>query len=195
MANTPRTRAALLNLFADNVTGQISAQDLRDFLVTVMPAEFVNAYDGWCEPIPDNITTDKTTRGFHWYSQVVGSNISLSFGKVYCMNTSGAWSTANASQISHNTVLGIPADSYASAATTAKILRRGMVYDSSLATRLTGNIAMPIYLFSAAPNSYSITNADAWSRVIGYVLPAGVGSLQCKGKFYFNGDGWSITGA
>ena len=36
MADTQRTRAAILNLFGDNVTGQISAQDLRDYVVTIM---------------------------------------------------------------------------------------------------------------------------------------------------------------
>lgn len=32
MADTPRTKAALATLFADNVAGDISPQDLRDFL-------------------------------------------------------------------------------------------------------------------------------------------------------------------
>jgi hypothetical protein len=37
MADTQRTLSALQTLFADNVNGDISAQDLRDFLVTVHP--------------------------------------------------------------------------------------------------------------------------------------------------------------
>ena len=45
MADVQRTRAAILALMADNVTGQISAQDLRDFIVTVMESEFVNPGD------------------------------------------------------------------------------------------------------------------------------------------------------
>ena len=36
MADTLRTRAQLLALLADNITGEISAQDLRDMLVSVM---------------------------------------------------------------------------------------------------------------------------------------------------------------
>lgn len=36
MADTRRTRAELLASLADNSTGDISAQDLRDFLVTIM---------------------------------------------------------------------------------------------------------------------------------------------------------------
>jgi hypothetical protein len=35
MPDTARTRAALLELFADNTRGNISAQDLRDFVVSV----------------------------------------------------------------------------------------------------------------------------------------------------------------
>ena len=37
MADTPRTLDALQTLFADNASGLISEQDLRDFLVSVHP--------------------------------------------------------------------------------------------------------------------------------------------------------------
>lgn len=37
MADTPRTLSALQALLADNTTGDISAQDIRDFLVSVYP--------------------------------------------------------------------------------------------------------------------------------------------------------------
>jgi hypothetical protein len=36
MADTRRTKAEILALFADNTSGNISPQDLRDFVVTVM---------------------------------------------------------------------------------------------------------------------------------------------------------------
>jgi len=36
MADTQRTKSQLETLFADNVTGDISPQDLRDFMTTVM---------------------------------------------------------------------------------------------------------------------------------------------------------------
>uniref|UniRef100_A0A6M3ITQ4 Uncharacterized protein n=1 Tax=viral metagenome TaxID=1070528 RepID=A0A6M3ITQ4_9ZZZZ len=195
MADTQRTRAALQALFADNTTGQISAQDLRDFLVTALQPEFVNANDFWCSPQPDQLTTDLTTRGDHWYSQIAASDASLSFGKPCALTVLGTWSTANASQISCNAVLGIPADSYASAASNCKILRWGIVYDSSLANRLTGQVGLPLFLFSATDNSFSYTNADAWSRYIGYILPAGVGSVQTKGKFFFDPFWGVATGA
>ena len=45
MADTIRTRAAILALFADNFTGEISPQDLRDFVVsTWRPTDGVYAY-------------------------------------------------------------------------------------------------------------------------------------------------------
>jgi hypothetical protein len=45
MADTIRTRAAILALFADNYTGAISPQDLRDFVVsTWRPSDGVYAY-------------------------------------------------------------------------------------------------------------------------------------------------------
>lgn len=196
MSDTQRTRSALQVLFADNVTGGVSPQDLRDFLVTVMQPEFVNEADFWNEPLPDQITTDLTTRGWHLYSQIAASDASLSFGRIYALTIYNTWSEANASQISRNMVLGVAADSYASAATTVKILRRGIVYDSTTAhvNRLTGNIGLPLYLFSATDGSYSVTNADGWSRGVGYVLPAGGGSVQCKGKWMFSPDNWSVSG-
>ena len=50
MADTGRSRAQILSLFSDNVTGQISAQDLRDWVVTVMEEEFANFGDFWAKP-------------------------------------------------------------------------------------------------------------------------------------------------
>jgi hypothetical protein len=45
MADTIRTQAAILALFADNFTGEISPQDLRDFVVsTWRPEDGVYAY-------------------------------------------------------------------------------------------------------------------------------------------------------
>jgi len=44
MADTERTRSSILSLFADNTSGDISPQDLRDFVVTMMrPIEVVAA--------------------------------------------------------------------------------------------------------------------------------------------------------
>jgi hypothetical protein len=195
MADTPLSRSTILTTFADNVTGQISSSDLRNFTVTVMQPEFLGAYDFWNTPTSDNITTDLTTRGTHIYSQIAGQHHSLSFGKIYCLTTSNSWSTAIASTSANNFILGVATDSYASGATNVEILLKGIVYDSSLATRLSGYIGRPLYLFSATSCSMSVTNADGHSRVVGYVLPNAVGSVQTKGKWFFNPTiGWAVTG-
>lgn len=44
MADTRRTLAALQTLLADNTSGDISAQDIRDFLVSVYGLAFVEGY-------------------------------------------------------------------------------------------------------------------------------------------------------
>jgi len=194
MADTQRTRSTLQSLFSDNVTGQISAQDIRDFLVTVMQEEFVNENDFWIEPQPDNITTDLTTRGYHLYSQLAPTDMSLSFGKVYCLTSTNQWSTANASLAVNNYQLGIAADSYASGATDVQMLIKGIVYYSAMVDRLTGQIGRPIYLLSTADGSISITDDAAESRFVGVVLPAGVGSVQTKGKWRFDPP-WQVAGA
>lgn len=43
MADTKRTLSAITTLFADNTTGDISAQDMRDFLVSAHGSRTVNA--------------------------------------------------------------------------------------------------------------------------------------------------------
>jgi hypothetical protein len=197
MADTQRTRAALQTLFADNVTGQISPQDLRDFLVTAMQPEFVNENDFWCEPLPDQITTDETTRGYHLYSQVTGS-LEVSFGMVYALNSINEWSDANASASAHNYFLAVAADSYNQAGNTGstdcKMLIKGIVMDETdRVNQLTGYIGYPLFLASEDDYSIQLLNLDGWSRYVGRVLPAGVGSVQTKGKWYFDPE-WEVTG-
>ncbi len=197
MADTSRSRSEVLTMMADNVTGQISAQDLRDFTVTIMQPEYIGPYDFWNTPTSDNITTDQTTRGTHIYSQIVSSNVTLSFGKIYCLTSKNTWSNAAASVKVNNFFIGVAADSYVINATDARILLKGIVYDSDLlATRLSGNIGSPIYLMSKHTEHISVTN-DGWSKIIGVVLTAGKNSVQTKGKWYFDPSmGWPvITGA
>jgi len=200
MADTQRTRAQLIALFADNVTGQISAQDLRDFLVTLMETpEFTYAGDFFNEPTPLGITTDKTTRGFHLYSQPLHSNYSASFGMPLAYNqASGCWYPADLSASAANPARGIPADSYASGVATMKILLKGIIYDSGL-SRFSGYVGKPVWLQSAATvNSASIDcspgTSDSAKAILGYVL----GSTETTNSFYkwhFDGTGnWAVTG-
>lgn len=201
MANTQRTRAAILALFADNVTGQVSTQDARDMIVTVMePPEFTNPGDFFNEPIAGGITTDKTTRGFHLYSQTMHSDHSASFGMPLAYNqVSGTWIPADLSRSEANPARGIPADSYASGAVDVKILIKGIIYDSGL-SRLSGFIGKPVFLQSAAVSvsaSMDPTVGDSNSTVgiLGYVIGSITVTYPSIYKWRFDGTGnWAVTG-
>ena len=124
MADTQRTRAALLALFADNVTGQIGPQDLRDFQVTIMNGEFVNVGDFWKQPQGTYITADRSVRGDVLYSQLISE--ACSFGDVMIRGNSGQWTLAS--------VVGLGVAGY------SDIRMLGMAGDSYLASVLTGTI-------------------------------------------------------
>ena len=199
MGDTQRTRAELIALFADNVTGQISAQDLRDFLVTLMEAEFGNPGDFWKEPEAINLVTNKTVKGWIQYSQAMHSNYSASFGMPLAyLQTSGCWIPADLSRSAANPARGIAANSYASGAIDMQVLRKGLIYDVGL-SRLSGFIGKPVFLQSAATvNSGSIDCAPGTSAsilgIIGYVEGSTV-TTNSVYKWRFDGVGpWAVTG-
>jgi len=203
MAETQRTRAAILALFGDNVTGQVSCQDARDMIITIMETpEFTYPGDFFNEPIAGGITTDETTRGFHLYSQTMHSDYSISFGGPMAYNqVSGNWMHADLSNSAQNPCRGIAADSYASGATDVKVLIKGIVYDKNL-TRLSGFIGKPVYLQSAAAASEfgSIDvvcgDSDSWAGgVLGYVIGSITVTYPSIYKWRFDGTGnWAVTG-
>lgn len=190
MADTQRTRAQILALFADNTTGQISAQDMRDFIVTLMPSEFVNEVDFWTDPQPKFITTDKTVRGWIIYSQVFGS--ACSFGNAMCLDTSsGKWIRADVAASVKTGVIGLAYTSYASG-DSGNILLRGMIYDSSFSATFSGFIGKPVYLASGAPGSIAITKPTS-DLILGFIFNSDV-SAPAIGKYYFNPQ-WAVKGA
>lgn len=167
MADTQRTRAAILALFADNAVGNLSAQDLRDFVVTIMEQDFINPGDFWKQPEVSFHTTDKTVRGWVQVSQLITSDIS--FGRVVRLLATGSgWVPAYASDLAVRGVLGVAGDSYAASASNAVILRRGLVYDSSLSARFTGVIGAYLYLQSTL-GSISVTANTNSTHIVGYV--------------------------
>lgn len=190
MADTQRTRAALLSLFADNVTGQISAQDLRDFLVTIMNTEFVNEGDFWKDPDVKKITTDKTVRGWIDYSQTVGSDVS--FGNILYLHTSNVWKKANVATSARTGLIGLACDSYASDLSTAQILRYGVVYDSSFSATFSGYIGRPVYLHSGTAGSITVTITTLSQLIVGWVEGSD-GTGVALGKYRFNPE-WAIRG-
>jgi hypothetical protein len=61
MTNTARTKEEIMALFSTNQTGQISAQDLRDFVETMMfNIKFLSGYSGWSAAITDIGSTETT---------------------------------------------------------------------------------------------------------------------------------------
>lgn len=185
---TQRTRAALLAQFPDNVVGSITPEKFRDFVVTVMEAEFANPGDFWKQPEVVNHTTDKTVKGWIQYSQVIGSDIS--FGRVMYLTASG-WFPATASVSTANAVIGVAGNSYAAGESQAQVLRRGLVYDSGLSARFSGNVGKLLYLQgSALLGSISVT-AFTSVRVVGFVEMS-VASDVTSGHWRFEPT-WAVT--
>jgi len=169
MADTQRTKATLLTLLADNVTGQISAQDVRDFLVTVMQNEFVNPGDFWREPDAQYLTAEGV-RGWVEYSQLISE--AVSFGTLVQRGPSGQWtliSNTFFSAISRPIVIGVAAASYL-ASTFGNILRKGLVYHSAHSASFSDNIGRPVYLKSDA-NGSIILNLQTSVYIVGMVEP------------------------
>jgi len=192
MADTPRIRAQLLALLADNATGQISAQDFRDFLVTVMAEEFVNPEDFWAYPLASKISTDKSGRGTILHSQTVGSD--CSFMNCMFLNASNVWMRADASTSTLNGLLAIALNSYTSGASDADMLRKGILYHSAYSATWSGYIGKPIWLASGAPGSISITKTTNSTRLLGYLIGTSDGStVTASGKWFFDPD-WSVAG-
>lgn len=191
MADTARTRAAILTLFADNVVGSISAADARDLIVTCLSAEHLDAADYWVGPTVGNITTDKTGRGEKLHSQTVGS--ACSFGNILYLNTSNTWMRADVAASGENCFLGVAMDSYSSDDADADILIRGIVYDSAFSTTFSAFIGQPIYLASGAPGSVT-TTATTSVKIIGVVIGSEAGA-SASGKWKFLNTDWSVKGA
>jgi len=190
MSDTARTRTAILALFADNVTGQISAQDLRDFLVTVMPAEFENVGDFWKFPAPAQLVDDKSYRGWVDYSQIMLS--ACSFGDALYLTGSGTWGTAYATESIRQPTAGLACASYGAAETQAIVLRKGILCMTALSVRFSTSVGRPVYLVSDLSAQYSVTKNAAYNVIVGLIVPNGIGSENTY-KLHFD-PAWAVTG-
>jgi hypothetical protein len=195
MSDTQKTRAQLLSLFADNTTGNISAQDLRDFVVTVMESEFANPGDFFARPQAKYTTTDKTARGWRIYSQYVGS--ACSFMNIMFMEAStGYWMRADVADSTKTGMLGVAMDSYASDVSTAEIMLEGMIYDSSFSTVFSELLGRPIYLDSGVPGSISVGETANSVLPVGFITPSDDHGGSAIGKWYFTGPAcWAVKGS
>jgi len=195
MADVQRTRAAILSLMADNVTGQISAQDLRDFVVTVLESEFANPGDFWARPQAKYITTDKTAKGWKEYSQYIASACSW-MNVLYQDNSTGQWMLADLAASAKNIGrLALAMDSYAAGYSTGVVLLEGIVYDSSFSTVFSRKIGRPVYLDSGVPGSISMGLTTLSVKILGWVVNSDDNQYSAIGKWYFNGLGhWTAIG-
>jgi len=184
MADTARTRAALLTLMADNVTGQISAQDFRDFMVTVMPAEFTYSTDFWNEPLAAQLTAEGT-RGRHLYSQVADS--AFVYGAIVYQTASGTWKNADVADSGMNCKLAVAAAAIASDGS-GILLVKGLVWKSAFSGIFDGYLGRPVYLDSGVIGSIAGPASIATSvKIIGVI------EGDTNGLFRFDSD-WSIKG-
>ncbi len=191
MVDTQRTRAANLANFADNVTGQITEQKLRDFVVTVQEEEFANPGDFWKQPETRKTTTDASARGWKDYSQIVGSDVSA-FNPCF-LTVSGEWKRANVATASTTGIIGLPCNSYASGASDCIILRKGMVYYSAWSATFSNYIGCPVYLASTGgTGSITMTKTTNSTLVLGWVERSDDGGTAI-GKFRFEPE-WAIRG-
>jgi len=174
MADTQRTRAALLALFADNVTGQISPQDLRDLQVTVMEPEFANVGDFWKQPDGQQITADRTGRGWKDYSQLIAE--ACSFGDTLMRGPSGAWTLLSLPlEYSQITITAMALDSY-TASTFGTVLRKGLAKCAACSVQWSEGIGRFMYADSADAGKLSTCSGALMSTMYMIGYPAMQGS-------------------
>jgi hypothetical protein len=190
MSDTQRTRAQILQLFADNVTGQITAQNLRDYTVTVMEPEFKYPGDFWKQPSARATTTDATGRGWKKYSQVLNS--ACSFGNILAMDSDGGWVRADVADSTKTGILGVALNSFASDADNGEILMEGMVYFSGYSALFSGFIGRPVYLASGDAGGITVTPTTNSQLVIAWVEASDDGGVAI-GKYRFTGH-WAVKG-
>lgn len=196
MADTQRTRAALLALFADNVTGQISPQDLRDFAVTVMNSEFANVGDFWKQPDGQYITADRSGRGWIEYSQLISE--ACSFGDTLVRGPSGAWtlmSFVGGGLITSGRVVGMALDSYLASDATGQVLRKGLAKCAACSVQWSEGIGRFMFHDSGAAGKLSVMSAALMSTVFMIGYPEMEGSAfntSLTDVFRFD-PGWAIV--
>lgn len=94
MADTIRTIAALQSLFADNTSGDISAQDLRDFLVSTYRPQEVNGFRLTTESGVPVSTSDRTAQSTIYLTPFSHNCIGLYDGSSWELRTTAEISLA-----------------------------------------------------------------------------------------------------
>ena len=199
MADTVRGRATLLSLFADNVTGQISEQDLRDYLISIMSEDNGVAGDFWNTPQAKYHYTDKTAYGNTLHSQFIQE--ACSFGNVLCMDAStGCWKLADGGDSALQGYLGLAMDSYTANESQADVLIEGLVCNSNFSTTFSREIGSPICLDQTGDGSIiiiSVTSIASYIR-LGAVVPStpmSITSAASTSSFWYFRPEWTVISA
>lgn len=196
MADTIRSLTSLLSLLADNVTGQISANDLRDVLVSVLAEDNEMAGDFWNTPQAKYHYTDKTAYGNTLHSQFVYE--ACSFGNVMHMDQStGGWVLADAADSALQGLLGLAMDSYAANESQADILLEGLVCNSNFSTTFSREIGSPVCLDRTGDGSIiiiSVTSIASYIRLGAVTIstPMSVTSADSTSSFWYFRPEWTV---
>ena len=194
MADTARTRSALITLFADNVTGQISAQDLRDFLVTMMEEEFAYVGDFWKQPHPEQLTSDRSGRGWIDYSCTIC--VACSFGDILMKNASGVWVTGQLDAATRSGInnIGMVLDSYAISNADGQVLRQGLAKCAAMSIYWSEGIGRMMYMDSGADMKLTTGSAGAMSywMAVGWAETEGSDVTTSETNVFRFSPGWGI---
>jgi len=199
MADTIRSLTNLLSLLANNVTGEISEQDLRDVLVSVMAEDNKVAGDFWNTPQAVYHYTDKTAYGNTLHSQFIYE--ACSFGNVLHMDQStGGWYLADGGDSALQGFLGLAMDSYTANKSQADILIEGLVCNSNFSTTFSREIGSPICLDQTGDGSIviiSVTSIASYIRIGAVVIstPMSITSADSTSTFWYFRPEWTVISA
>jgi hypothetical protein len=116
----------------------------------------------------------------------------VSFGRV-CYLTASGWGEASALGSALNQRLGVAGNSYAAGESQAQILLKGLVYDSALSARFSGNIGRYLFLVSGYPGSVSVTANTGSNKVVG-IVELSAWSDVTSGHWRFD-PAWTVIGS
>lgn len=167
MADTKRSRATILSTVLDtNDNYGITAQDLRDFAVSVIPEERAEAGDHWSPPSEDQVSAGQ---GRGW-TQVITVAEAVTAGQVLTLNASGEYELAGASALPTGPGVCM-ALAAASAAATTSALFGGVAFFSGVFSGFV--VGRPVYLASGTAGGVTQTQPTN-AQPLGLAVAAGI---------------------
>lgn len=166
MADTPKSRTAGLALINDNDNYEVTAQDMRDVIVSLWPAERESAEDYFSGPQTGQVTADLEWRGDYFQGTAASA---VTQGQVLALNASGEYVLADAANLATAMAVAIACSTIA-AAGTGLMMRAGLMYLSGICSGYT--IGQQVYLASGTGGGLTQTKPTN-VQVLGVVEAAG----------------------